>query len=238
MAVPAWKSSRIDIAGLRRAQIVQAAIAVIAEQGLPNLSLAKIEGKVGMSRGQLTYYFKTKESILLAVFDRLLDRMNQEQGRTDARGDPAGWLPGWDVMIRNILGSILEQPSPEFRCLHFTFLAEIGHRRDFRRRLATLYEGWRSHLAQQLRRDLKHKAPRHKIPPRALATLVQAFIHGIAIQHAADPDAVDFQGIVELFLDLVGRFLWPNGRKKKSPAAHKPRTRRRAGGPHSNEVYQ
>ncbi len=66
------KPARIDIGSIRRDQIVEAAVAVIAERGLQNLSLSEIEKKAVMSRGQLTYYFPTKESILLAVFDRLV----------------------------------------------------------------------------------------------------------------------------------------------------------------------
>lgn len=67
------KHSRIDIGSIRREQIVEAAVAIIAEQGLQNLSLSEIEQKAGMSRGQLTYYFHAKEDILLAVFDRVLE---------------------------------------------------------------------------------------------------------------------------------------------------------------------
>ena len=63
---------RIDIAAIRREQILQAAVDIIAGQGLHNLSLSRIEERTGMKRGQLTYYFKTWEDILLAVFDRLL----------------------------------------------------------------------------------------------------------------------------------------------------------------------
>ncbi len=51
------KTPRIDIGTIRRQQIVEAAVAIIAEQGLQNLSLSQIEKKAGMSRGQLTYYF-------------------------------------------------------------------------------------------------------------------------------------------------------------------------------------
>src|SRR5579871_4205070 len=64
-----------DIAQLRRDQIMDAAEAIIAGQGIHRLSLGNIEERAGMSRGQLTYYFPTKESILLAVFDRMLRRM-------------------------------------------------------------------------------------------------------------------------------------------------------------------
>src|SRR5262245_58107831 len=58
------RKARPDIANTRREQIVEAAVAVITEQGLQNLSLSEIEQKAGMSRGQLTYYFKAKEDIL------------------------------------------------------------------------------------------------------------------------------------------------------------------------------
>ncbi|HLJ98002.1 MAG TPA: TetR/AcrR family transcriptional regulator, partial [Gemmataceae bacterium] len=80
------KSQRIDIAKIRRDQIVEAAAAVIAEQGLQNLSLSEIEKKAGMSRGQLTYYFPAKEDILLAVFDRLVMLMTQRVGTPAGQG--------------------------------------------------------------------------------------------------------------------------------------------------------
>ena len=60
------------VARKRRDEIVTAAADIISTQGLHRLSLAKIERKTGMARGQLTYYFRTKEDILLAVFDRML----------------------------------------------------------------------------------------------------------------------------------------------------------------------
>src|SRR3954471_17912864 len=92
----------------RREQIVEAATAIIAEQGLQNLSLSAIEARTGMSRGQLTYYFKAKEDILLAVFDRLLCMMHQR-----ARGAPAPCMAvdksGWERM-RSFLTMFLLNP--------------------------------------------------------------------------------------------------------------------------------
>src|SRR5437667_5134552 len=114
------KSQRIDIASIRRDQIVEAAVAVIAEQGLQNLSLSEIEAKAGMSRGQLTYYFPTKEEILLAVFDHLVLLMYQRIGEPAAAGqEPSAW--GW---VEHLFEKLLAQPpvSPEFGCLQYTFL--------------------------------------------------------------------------------------------------------------------
>src|SRR3954453_24101597 len=91
------KSPRIDVARIRREQIVEAAVAVIAERGLHNLSLSEIEKRAGMSRGQLTYYFPTKEEILLAVFDRLLQLMYQRLGQPTNSPD--------DVPTQPIMGA-------------------------------------------------------------------------------------------------------------------------------------
>src|SRR5437762_13900617 len=102
------KTPRINIAGIRREQIVDAAVAVIAEQGLQNLSLSEIENKVGMSRGQLTYYFKAKEDILLAVFDRLLQLMYHQQGLGEPDNGQA--LHDWLKLFQVILEYILRQP--------------------------------------------------------------------------------------------------------------------------------
>src|SRR5262249_43324398 len=104
-----------DIRTTRRQQIVDAAVAVITEQGIQNLSLSEIEQRAGMSRGQLTYYFKSKEAILLAVFDHLLQLMYQRIG-TPAAGwsDPCQASSGqW---VQHLLEMVLTRPpvSPEF----------------------------------------------------------------------------------------------------------------------------
>src|SRR5947209_2913295 len=150
------KSPRIDIASIRKEQIVEAAVAVIAEKGLPHLSLSEIETKAGMSRGQLTYYFKAKEDILLAVFDHVLQLMYQRLGRPPGVDDGPGCTPsGWEL-TGYLLEAMLTKPplSPEFHCLQYTFLSQISHREDFRQRLATLYEEWRSGMSKGLAADL------------------------------------------------------------------------------------
>ena len=246
------KNGRITIASIRRTEIVDAAAAVINEQGIQNLSLSEIEQKVGMSRGQLTYYFKTKEDILLAVFDRLLHLMCEQHeepltpGPSPARGEGrsgAGPSPSrgegrarehpfakldWLDIVRHLLDMILQDPPahPEFHALQYTFLSQISHREDFRDKLADLYEEWRDQGAQDVRRQLKKRPAVRKVSPRALSTLVQAMLHGLAMQKAADPDAIRTREIVHLCLDMLGTYLWvadppkqaakPNKRQRKA----------------------
>jgi AcrR family transcriptional regulator len=216
------KSQRIDVASIRRDQIVEAAVGVIAEQGLQNLSLSEIEKKAGMSRGQLTYYFPAKEDILLAVFDRLVLLMVQRIG-TPA-GQACDQHSGWE-WVEHLLDKLLTQPpvSPEFGCLQYTFLSQISHREDFRQRLATLYENWRSNMAMGFSGDMVRRPAARQVSPRALATLVQAILHGLGMQRAADPNAFDGQEMLELCLDVLSSYLWneSRSRKKRKSAANK-----------------
>jgi AcrR family transcriptional regulator len=216
---------RIDIASIRKEQIVEAAVAVIAEKGLHNVSLSEIEKKVGMARGQLTYYFKHKEDILLAVFDRVLQLMYQRLGRPPGVDEQDCPKSGWEI-TKYLLETMLTRPplSPEFHCLQYTFLSQIGYRKDFRERLAQLYNEWRTNMAAGLTADLE-KGGRRKVPPRAMATLIQAILHGLTMQAAADPEAFDCREMLELCQDVLGSYLGttqnskPPERKSVKPKA-------------------
>ena len=220
----AQSPARVSIASIRREQIVDAAVGVIVEQGIQNLSLSEIEKKVDMCRGQRMYYFRTKEDILLAVFDRLIAIMCQRQG--DADSHPFAGMT-WLEVIRHLLGVVMKQPpeQPAFPALQYTFLSQISHRADFRERLAGLYEHWRSKGSEHLAQDLKNRPGGRTVSPRAVSTLVQAILHGLAMQTAADPEAVDPAEIVTLCLDMLESYLWRSApdRKKKINGARRRR---------------
>jgi AcrR family transcriptional regulator len=202
------RKRRVEVGKIRRAQIIDAAVAIIADQGLQNLSLSEIEQKVGMSRGQLTYYFPHKEDILLGVFDRLLEMLHQRARGADGSPrhcDREG--TGWE-RLRHFLHFILLTPPevPEFHALQYTFLSQIGYREDFRQRLANLYEEWRNRMALDLAEELA-RAANNKVGARTLATFVQALLHGLAMQRAADPTAYDRQEMLDLCLGVLGNIL-------------------------------
>jgi AcrR family transcriptional regulator len=206
------KQARIDVGSIRREQIVEAAVAVIAEQGIQNLSLSEIESRAGMSRGQLTYYYKTKEDILLAVFDRMLSMFKERARAGEGPGGPClVQFSGWE-RVRHFLTAIVlhPPPAPEFHALQYTFLSQMAHRPDFRERLANLYEEWRRHLASDLEQDL---APAPGVSPRTVASLIQAILHGLAMQRAAEPGAYDRQEMLDLCLNLLGGLLRPYARQ-------------------------
>src|SRR6516165_8813243 len=123
------RKRRVEVGKVRRAQVIDAAVAIIAERGLQDLSLSEIEQRAGMSRGQLTYYFPHKEDILLAVFDRLLEMMHRRARAADGAQACELAGTGWQ-RLRHFLAFVLLTPPevPEFHALQYTFLSQIGHR--------------------------------------------------------------------------------------------------------------
>jgi AcrR family transcriptional regulator len=222
------KTSRVST--IRREQIIDAAIAVIDEQGIQHLSLSEIEKKTGLARGQLMYYYHSKEEILLAVFDRLLEMMHAHlevgKGNGDAcHGGPAGW-----EHFRQFLTVFLLRPPnvPAFHSLQYTFLSQIGHREDFREKLAKLYATWRHYGAEDFADDLARKPGGRRVSSTAFATLVQAILHGLAVQRAADPDSYEPEEMLHLILDLLSSYLQPpHAANQKLSNGHRPRSPRR-----------
>lgn len=193
------------IAEARREQIVVAAVQIITKHGLHNLSLSKIETHARMKRGQLTYYFPTKEDILLAVFDRLVLLMYQQihEGPNPPRPEDMGTI--WDCvqhMLQTVLGP--QRISPEFHALQYTFLAQIAHRADFREKLATLYEEWRAGMAQHWHATAQPTLPiAQQVQGRTVSSFIQALMHGLMMQLAADPKAFDRTEMLHLCIGVL-----------------------------------
>lgn len=195
-----------EIARKRREEILSAAEAIIASEGLPRLSLAQIEKRAGMSRGQLTYYFPTKEAILLAVFDRMLANMIATKiAAAEQAGAPRfGTGSAWDCLrfgFQSNLGDA-EQRSPahcDLFALSHTFLAQIGHREDYRVKLAAANGQWRQFLAA----DMANSGLDPQIPPELVASIVMALMRGLSDQLAVDPTAFDRTKMTTLCLHLL-----------------------------------
>lgn len=201
-----------DTARRRREEIMDAAEAVIAEHGIDELSLAKIESRADMSRGQLTYYFPKRESILLAVYDRMLRRMIREIMAGDGPKPMTGHA--WDC-FRFGLGRHLHPDGhdrgKELFSLLCTFLARIHHRPDkdhpdYRAKLSEMYRGWRGHISA----DVAGSVPEPRvIPPEIAASIVQALLQGLEIQLRIDPEAFDpaamFDACCRLMAPVFGK---------------------------------
>ena len=84
---------RSAVEAVRRAQIVDAAIAVVAEEGYARASMARIAQQAGLSKGLLSYHFRNKEHLLepalrttfAAITEAIVDQLDVA---APAPGDP------------------------------------------------------------------------------------------------------------------------------------------------------
>lgn len=200
------------VARKRRDEIVSAATDIIASEGLHRLSLGRIEERIGMSRGQLTYYFPAKEDILLAVFDRMLARMIREAVADAERsgvsppgvGSPLARLR--HGLTRMLFGGGPGKPD-ELPALVHTFMAQVRHRDDYRKKLAMANAGWRAHLAADV---AAAAGPTPPAPPPVVASIMMALFQGLSGQLAVDPEAFDRAAVAATCVKLLAPLLEPD----------------------------
>lgn len=143
----------------RAAQILQAALDVVVEAGYNDLTLEAVARRVGISKGNLQYYFATRSDLLQAAFAEQLEAHKRAwQGVHDARATDA-----WARLRRLIAFELEANRDPKF-------VAQVRERwslaeRDRElRRLSNNWHRWvtgrYASLVAMLRPDLDKRACR------------------------------------------------------------------------------
>jgi AcrR family transcriptional regulator len=65
---------RSNLTNQRQKEITLAFYEVAKKVGLENASIAKVADKMGISKGLIMHYFATKESLIFALYDQILER--------------------------------------------------------------------------------------------------------------------------------------------------------------------
>ncbi|MEW1694900.1 TetR/AcrR family transcriptional regulator [Streptomyces sp. NPDC093249] len=177
----------------RRAEILRAALEVIAERGYRGAALGAVAERVGLTQQGLLHYFPTKESLLVAVLEER-DRWDTSGGRDREK---------WRL---DLLDSLVEYNAMRPGIVQ-TFSALLGEsvtdghpaREFFTERYAQV----RENMAGVLRLEFGDRLPGGLTPERA-APLLTAVMDGLQYQWLLDPSAVDMPGAFRDFLALLG----------------------------------
>ncbi|MBD0708018.1 MULTISPECIES: TetR/AcrR family transcriptional regulator [unclassified Streptomyces] len=178
----------------RRAEILLAALEVIAERGYRGAALGAVAERVGLTQQGLLHYYPTKEALLVAVLEER-DRWDTSGGR-----DRENWR-------LDLLDSLVEYNAMRPGIVQ-TFSALLGESvteghpaREF---FTDRYTQVRGDLARILRLEFGDLLPGGLTPERA-APLLTAVMDGLQYQWLLDPSAVDMPGAFRDFLALLGR---------------------------------
>jgi len=156
---------------IRREQIAQAALELVASQGVRRLSVAAVARRVGLVPSGIYRHFKNKAQMLDAVLDLLEQRMLGlvESARQEAEG-PLERLRA--VLFRHI------RFIREGRALPRMIFCEDAHGEDPRRkgRIEEILNSYLQRLGELVRRGQQQGRVRPELDPETVAMMLLGII--------------------------------------------------------------
>jgi TetR/AcrR family transcriptional repressor of nem operon len=180
-----------------RDQILNAASRLIHVQGYHSTSLDDVLRESGVGKGNFYYYFKSKEDLGYAIIDRITQAFI-ERGLDPAFAaadlDPIAQLHAFfDRVVdsqrqRNCVGG----------CAMGNLACELSDVHEgFRRRLAAVFDVYRSHLAEAIRRGQEGGCLRADADAARLAQFLVAGLEGAMLLSKVARDITVMEGCVE-----------------------------------------
>ena len=179
---------RYKKSAISAAQIVAAAIRVVARQGYAHTSLKDIADEAGMSKGAVHYHFSTKEALVAKVLEAATDEVAKRTREAWQAGgdDPFGALRS---AVRE-LWAIRRSGSDEVRVVS-DLLAQSLHDESLRPQLAAYYRFASAQTTDHLVTVLSSYGLRPRVEPAIIPRLLLGLLDGLVLQAFVDPDVID-----------------------------------------------
>jgi TetR/AcrR family transcriptional regulator, transcriptional repressor of bet genes len=206
----------------RRAQIVDAALAVAARDRLDRLTVRRVAAEAKLSPGLVFHHLTDKETLVLAVLDRLIERtmpsVIEDATAPGSVGSAAGDPPTGDepeadhdgtTASDRLLGHVRRdvariEEDRELIELFFDFWVMGTRHPEVRARIAGALSTYRAALVPLATAVVAEEPERFaRTDAEQLAALVVAFVLGHAVQAVLDPAASDLEGVVVTLDALV-----------------------------------
>ena len=190
--MPRTKAQNQEIRAATRAAILESALRLFAQKGYAHTTTRSIAAEAGLSVGLMYHYFENKESLLRAVFDFVMARIDEGITAVLQNSPP-------DEVLANLLHTIFDllASEPEFWALFYmlrtqpAIMAVLGD--DFRQRTALL----RSCFIEEL-------AKVGWAEPELEAYYLYSVVEGAIQQYLLDPANYPLGGIVEKMISRFG----------------------------------
>jgi len=174
----------------RRRQLIEAAMAAIADHGLSGTTTADVTRRAGLSVGLVNHHFESKENLLAAVLGHLAEEMR------------AHWAPQVDdpaVAAAKKLTAIVDAMFHPELCTRnkiaawFAFFGDAGYRKIYRSMVAD-YDNQRSAAIEAQCIVLQKKTGAIASDPAAIAVSVEALADGLWLSLLLYPDCLSREG--------------------------------------------
>lgn len=189
----------------KRAELLKAAISVIADEGYARASMRKVAKRAGCTTGAVTYYFANKAEMVTAVAKSLFDIFNAtlivHQEHVDIRAGFVRWLE-WTKA---------DDPAPWLAL--FQLLAHARHEPAFADVFQELYAQYRKSFASIIAKGQREGLIRDDIPANLLADQLSAIGDGWMMMYPIEPERFK-PSRMKALLNSIDTLLAPTTRKR------------------------
>jgi AcrR family transcriptional regulator len=186
----------------RRAQLIRAGYTEILEKGIQRVTLDSVVARAGSSKGGALHYFRTKEDLLFAVLEWLLnqvDRTLDDVAHTDA--SPRSRLASeLEVLFHSA------DVNRKLYMVLFDYVA-IGTRSErFRALLAAFFEACRRRDILIIEQGIRQQEFR-RVDPEVAAATIRALVDGYCLQWLLATDATPVEVYRDRCRAVLGSYL-------------------------------
>ena len=187
-------------ASVRRAQMIAAARTALARGGVAGTSLRAVAAEAGVPLGTLQYVFPSKEKLLQAVIEDVVDEIAEVlRGSAELDGGLAhaireGVLGFWSSLVAGHRGLQLMQYELT------TYALRAGGQEHLAR---WQYERYNRVVAEWCQTAAHRAGETCAVPFGRLARVIVAGLDGLILQYVCDPDESRSRADVEAMVDMV-----------------------------------
>ncbi len=196
-------TARRDRGRDRQEAIVRAAAQVIAERGLAQVRVADVAERAGISTGHVTYYYPTKNALLMAAI-----RDSEEQLIAEVESSVLKVRDPWRRLDRLVELSASSGRSDQGWVLWFQVWHEASLDPEVAEVQDDLDSRWRAILADVLRYGSERGAFAMD-DPVAMARVLSSLVDGLSIQATLGAPGVGRRDVLALFRDTARTLLTP-----------------------------
>ena len=173
-------------------RLLEATAALVARRGTARASLGDIAAAAGCSRGLPIYLFGSKEGLLLALADYLVERFRSRLFEP-ALGDRRG-LAALLLWLRVYIDS-LRRPELQVRAACVLLGEALASEPAFLPAVNRVHRNVRGMVERYLREGIDHGEIRRDVDPVAHAALLIGTLRGVSLLAVTDPDSLDFDAL-------------------------------------------
>ena len=183
-----------ELEAIRKAQILEAALVTIAENGCANVTMDDICKEAGLSKGGLAHYYHSKTDLFYAAFEEFFNRIFERSRESmTQKDDPLEKILSFDWIYDRT-----DRDAPVGYPILFEFISIAVHDAKYKK----LYHEWVNNWVVLLREALRQGVSEGVFPDLDVdetARTISSIYNGIATRWYLDQESHTTEWAIDAF---------------------------------------